>query len=124
MAVLVLYLALYFGIFGLIIKNYQLPITNYRLLFIPSLWVLLEYLRRHLFTGFPWALLGYSQYLNLPVIQIADVTGAEGVSFLVMMVNVAVYGVRSKKQKTSTLLKPLFLASLLLFVSLGYGFLD
>jgi len=84
----------------------------------------LEYLRRHLFTGFPWALLGYSQYLNLPVIQIADVTGAEGVSFLVMMVNVAVYGVRSKKQKTSTLLKPLFLASLLLFVSLGYGFLD
>ncbi len=91
MIVLVLYLALYFGFFGFIFSaiNYQLSTIN--LFFIPSAWVLLEYLRSHLLTGFPWALLGYSQYLNLPVIQIADITGAWGVSFLVMMVNVAIY---------------------------------
>jgi apolipoprotein N-acyltransferase len=88
---LVLYLALYFGIFGLFASiPYSLP-TTYYLLSIPSLWVLLEYIRSHLFTGFPWALLGYSQYLNLPAIQIADITGAWGVSFLVMMVNVFIY---------------------------------
>jgi len=91
--ILVLYLALYFGFFGLVIKNYELRTTNSELLFIPSVWVLLEYLRSHLFTGFPWALLGYSQYLNLPFIQIADITGAWGVSFLVMLVNVSVYSV-------------------------------
>ncbi|MFH1641087.1 MAG: hypothetical protein ABIA66_03880, partial [Candidatus Omnitrophota bacterium] len=88
--VLILYLALYFAIFGLIIRPCTRRSTPYALIFIPSVWVLLEYVRSHLFTGFPWALLGYSQYLNLPVIQIADITGVWGVSFLVMMVNVAI----------------------------------
>ena len=90
--VLILYLALYFGIFGFVICRYRAAESfNLRIIFISSLWVLLEYVRGDLFTGFPWALLGYSQYLNLPVIQIADITGAWGVSFIVMSVNAAVY---------------------------------
>lgn len=40
-----------------------------------------------LYTGFNWRLLGHSQYLYLPVIQIADIFGQLGVSFLVAMVN-------------------------------------
>ena len=88
--VLILYLALYFALFGLIIRPCTKHSTPGVLIFIPAVWVLLEYIRSHLFTGFPWALLGYSQYLNLPVIQIADITGAWGVSFFVMMVNVAI----------------------------------
>jgi apolipoprotein N-acyltransferase len=52
-----------------------------------ALWVTLEWLRGHLFTGLPWALLGYSQYHALSVIQIADVTGVYGVSFLLVLVN-------------------------------------
>jgi apolipoprotein N-acyltransferase len=89
--ILILYLALYFGFFGLIISTPNSELRTPNFLFIPSIWVLLEYVRGHLFTGFPWALLGYSQYLNLPVIQIADITGAWGVSFLVMMVNVVIW---------------------------------
>jgi apolipoprotein N-acyltransferase len=94
MLLLALYLGIYFGIFGLIAAPALrlLPIFL-QVLFVPAVWVLLEYLRSHLLSGFPWALLGYSQYLNLPVIQIADITGAWGVSFLVMMVNVAVFSV-------------------------------
>jgi len=121
--ILILYLAIYFGIFGLIF-TYSLQLTAYSFLFIPSVWVLLEYIRSHLFTGFPWALLGYSQYLNLPIIQIADITGAWGVSFLIMMVNVAVFIAIShklsavrKKQKLSLFL----VISILLFV-LIYGY--
>jgi len=53
-------------------------------------WVALEYLRTYLFTGFPWTLLADSQVHNLPVIQIASLTGVYGVSFLVAMVNVVV----------------------------------
>ena len=88
---LILYLSLYFGFFGLCFStiNYQLSTINY--LFLPSFWVVLEYLRAHLLTGFGWALLGYSQYLNLPIIQIAGLFGVYGVSFLIMMVNLAVY---------------------------------
>ncbi|MFC1674647.1 hypothetical protein ACFL1K_01950 [Candidatus Omnitrophota bacterium] len=91
--ILVLYLALFFGLFGLIVTKYEIRNTKYAIVFIPSVWVILEFIRGNLFTGFPWALLGYSQYLNLPAIQIADITGAWGVSFLVMMVNITVYSI-------------------------------
>ncbi len=42
--------------------------------------------------GFPldrfyWRLLGHSQYQNLTLIQIADLVGTAGVSFVVAMVN-------------------------------------
>lgn len=53
-------------------------------------WVAFELLRSHMFTGFPWNLLGHSQYQNLPLIQIAAVTGVYGISFVVVGVNAAI----------------------------------
>ena len=54
----------------------------------PALWVTLEYVRSNLFfLAWPWNLLGHSQYLYLPVIQIADIAGVYGISFLMVMVN-------------------------------------
>jgi len=121
MIILVLYLALYFGIFGLVISAIGYRLSAIDLFFIPSVWVLLEYIRSRLFTGFPWALLGYSQYLNLPVIQLADITGVWGVSFLVMMVNVLVYKAIGHRIWAIGRKLNLLLAILLLFLSLGYG---
>ena len=46
-------------------------------------WVALEMVRARLLTGFPWNFLGVSQYRQLPLIQIASITGVYGVSFLV-----------------------------------------
>lgn len=54
---------------------------------LPVLWVALEYLRGLLLTGFPWALLGYSQQNFSAAIQSADVTGVYGVSLLLVAVN-------------------------------------
>jgi apolipoprotein N-acyltransferase len=121
LVVLVLYLALYFGLFGLIVSTYLLP-TTYYLLFIPSIWVLLEYIHSHLFTGFPWALLGYSQYLNIPVIQIADISGVWGISFLVMLVNVFIYSLVSKKGRFKLASKFFLLPFFILVSSLVYGY--
>jgi len=84
--VIVLYLALYFGLFGLLSSLLPRP-SSFGIFILPSLWVLLEYARSHVLTGFPWALLGYSQYLNLPAIQIADIAGVWGVSFAVVLCN-------------------------------------
>jgi apolipoprotein N-acyltransferase len=53
----------------------------------PGVWTGLEYVRAHLFTGFPWYFLSHSQHDFLPIIQISDLTGAYGVSFLVAAVN-------------------------------------
>jgi|GEM_PF-407087 len=85
---------------------------------VPAAWVATEYLRAHIFTGFPWALLGYSQSFNLPIIQIADIAGVYGVSFLVILVNFSVYlALRKKAGRFYTL----FFAFLLFSLTLGYG---
>lgn len=49
-----------------------------------ALWVGLEMVRARLFTGFPWNPLGASQVGNLPLIQLASVTGVYGLSFLLV----------------------------------------
>ena len=53
----------------------------------PALWVTTELGRIHLFTGFPWELLGYSQTAVLPVAQLASLVGVLGLSALVAAVN-------------------------------------
>ena len=120
---LILYLAIYFGIFGFFISG--LSTIDYRLstfLFFPSLWVVLEYLRAHLLTGFGWALLGYSQYLNLPIIQIAGLFGVYGVSFLVVMGNLALYSAVSFQLSAFSKIKKCLAFALSLSIILAYGY--
>jgi len=117
-----LYLALYFGLFGLFISTFNFKLSTLNFLVIPSAWVLLEYARSHLFTGFPWALLAYSQYLNLPAIQIADITGAWGVSFLVMLVNALIYSFTANRLPFTVFLKKYFVFILCIIVALIYGY--
>ncbi|MFH1487306.1 MAG: apolipoprotein N-acyltransferase [Pseudomonadota bacterium] len=88
MAVLILfclYLSLYPALFSLLAgllngKRSSLFITA-------SLWVSLEYLRAHFLTGFPWCLIGHTQYRTLGLIQIADLAGVYGISFLLVLSN-------------------------------------
>ena len=64
--------------------------TPARVLFIfPVFWVAADFLRSFLFTGFPWELLGYSQYQQLHLIQISDIFGVYGLSGLVAFTNAA-----------------------------------
>jgi apolipoprotein N-acyltransferase len=59
-------------------------------LVLPVVWVALEYARGYIISGFPWFYLAHSQYRRTPLIQIADLTGQYGVSFLVAMANGAI----------------------------------
>ncbi|MCZ6699258.1 MAG: apolipoprotein N-acyltransferase [Planctomycetota bacterium] len=56
-------------------------------LIVPVVWVATEYLRSITPLGFPFVLLAHSQYKILMMIQISDLTGAYGVSFVLAMVN-------------------------------------
>jgi len=53
----------------------------------------LEYLRNYVFTGFPWSNPAYSQARFLTLIQIADVTGIYGITFLIVLTGGALAGV-------------------------------
>lgn len=97
---LALYLALYPAFFALIYKNLlknNLPTSFYA----PFIWISFEVLRTYLFTGFPWAILGYSQYKFLIINQIADITGIYGISYLILLFNCLIFDLLIlKKLKT------------------------
>jgi apolipoprotein N-acyltransferase len=57
----------------------------------PPLWVAIEFARGSMgHIAFPWARIADSQYLATSIIQIADIVGEEGVSFLIVLVNATV----------------------------------
>jgi len=79
------FLALYPGLFSCF--TCQINRSPFSIFFMAAFWVSLEYARAHLVTGFPWCLLGYSQYEHLAIIQIANLFGIYGISFLIVLVN-------------------------------------
>lgn len=80
------YLALYFPLFialsRVAVWRLRVPLT----LAAPIVWVGLELLRGYLLTGFSWYYLAHSQYRWVELIQISDLVGAYGVSFLIALV--------------------------------------
>ncbi len=118
MLLLVAYLSVYVGLFTLLVTVLKKP-----LLVAPIAWTALEYFRGHLLTGFPWNLLGYSQYRNLPFIQIADITSVYGVSFLLVLTNVAIFLiVKTFLDKRAIAWPPILMTVPLLVIVFLYGF--
>ncbi len=76
------YLALYWGAFAMAAAYSSAWPLWRRALFLASLWAGLEYIRAHAFTGFGWAGLAHTQVFNALVIQIADITGTYGISWM------------------------------------------
>lgn len=126
------YLGSYFGVFGLALRLISQRTQISPVFAAPCIWVSMEYLRSHAgFLGLPWALLGHSQYLNIPVIQISSITGVYGISFLIVMVNTLLSEImlvlRPRKEGTlpglrTAPLKPVLATAAILGVSLLYGF--
>ena len=84
------YLGLYHGLFGLLVALAARHRNERRALVLaPFLWVAVELARTRI-TGFPWALLGIAQVDNVALSRIAAWTGVYGVSFEILLVNMAV----------------------------------
>ena len=54
----------------------------------PVLWVTLELGQTYIISGFPWELLGNGLFSHPLLLQVADLTGVYGLSFLVVLINV------------------------------------
>ncbi len=131
------YLAVYFALFGLGVRYFCGSTFAVRLAVLPAIWCVLEFIRDRLLTGFGWGALGHSQASNILLIQIADITGVAGVSFLVAGFNVMVCEIlgsleaRSWKLEefrafilqplASSKFRPALIYCLLLIMALAYG---
>ena len=89
MLLLTAYLGLYVALYSAGVVWFRMLVPRYGLFAAPCLWVTLELLRTYVLSGLPWSLLGYSQYRQLDLIQVADHLGVYGVSFLIVLANVA-----------------------------------
>ncbi len=87
LALLVFYLATYVALFAWLIAASWRRSGPLALALAPIAWVALELARGRLLTGFPWGLLGYSQYRNTALLQAAAWGGIYAVSGLVMAAN-------------------------------------
>jgi len=85
--VLVAYLSLYPA---LVAFTYQRLFANKGILtfvtVMPTLWVLSEWFRSSIFTGFPWLNIGYSQ-IDTPVSSLAPVLGQYGLSWVTAFIS-------------------------------------
>ena len=86
---LIAYLALFPAVFALVTRRGVIVHGRPALMAAPFAWVATELGRTHLFTGFPWVLLGYSQTRVLPIAQLASLFGVYGVSMLVAAMSAA-----------------------------------
>lgn len=91
LAALSFYVAFYFPVFVVLsarlVRN-TVPIW----LAVPLVWTMLEFARAHIMTGFSWYYLGHTQYRWTSFVQIADLTGTWGVSFIVALSSGAIAG--------------------------------
>jgi apolipoprotein N-acyltransferase len=91
-------------------------------LLFPAVWIVLEYAQSlSPFGGLPWILAGYSQSDCLSIIQIVDITGIFGVSFIILWAGTAFVWMVTCKGNKMMACAPLLGAILLISACLIYG---
>jgi len=82
-ALLILVLSFYLAVSGYLLNRVFVKNSWYKIFLVfPLNWVLFEWIRGALFSGFPWLYLGYSQ-IDSPLRGFAPIIGVYGISFLV-----------------------------------------
>jgi len=86
MLLLCLYLAIFPALAAYLTALFSAK-KRFNLWLLPSFWLLGEYLRSVVLTGFPWLSLGYSQ-IDSPLASFAPVVGEVGISAIIVLINV------------------------------------
>lgn len=84
---LIIPVVLIYGSFTLLYRFLFNDTFFFHALIVPSLWVIAEYLKELISFMIPWGNLGYALIPFTEFIQIADVVGGYGISFIVVMIN-------------------------------------
>ena len=118
---LVGYTGLYFAVFAALMKC--VPVRSGILfpLAAACIWTALEWVRSWMITGFPWGSIGYSQWNNLPGIQVASLFSVHGISFVIVVFNAGIATVLSNRQQWRQEIRALVLPVILMLFCFGYG---
>jgi len=87
-----------------------------------ALWTALDYLRHHLLSGFPWAVLGYAQHQNFALMTLAPFTGVYGLSFVTVLGSLGVAGLLHGLREQRHLPLPSLAACAVTLATLAVGF--
>jgi apolipoprotein N-acyltransferase len=112
------YLPVFIGLCRTAVHQLRVPV----ILAAPIVWTGLELARGHLLTGMTMASLGHTQYRWIEIIQISDLAGAYGVSFVVMFV-AACLARMLPCEDNRRVFWPIAPASAVLLAVLGYGYM-
>ena len=82
--ILCAYLSLFVTLTGWVLRKLHIETPLVWSLLAATLWVLFEWLRGVLFTGFPWLTVGYSQVPSSPLASFSAVVGVYGVSLILV----------------------------------------
>jgi apolipoprotein N-acyltransferase len=92
-----------------------------RILALAASLTMTEWLRGHLFTGFPWNAFGYALTAPLPLPQIASIIGIWGMTFITILVCSTPATLTDDRAETRLNWMPLALGVVLLIALGGYG---
>ncbi|HVN29121.1 MAG TPA: apolipoprotein N-acyltransferase [Candidatus Binataceae bacterium] len=87
----------------------------------PIAWAAVELMRTYFPIGFPWNLLGETQYRNLALIQFAEFTGSYGISALIIFFNVVIFMVRLRRGSPRLQTISLSILTVLMVAAIGFG---
>lgn len=116
-------LASYSALCGYLLRKFfaKSSITTICLLAFPALWVVCEWLRGWVFTGFPWLFLGYSQ-TNFVLKNLAPILSVYGISLAVAFISgLLVWAVITVRKHFYTPYIALALTAVILLVSHACG---
>ena len=118
---LVGYTGLYFAVFAALVK--LVPVRSGILfpLAAACIWTTLEWGRSWMITGFPWGSIGYSQWNNLPGIQVASLFSVHGISFVIVLFNAGIATVLCNRNQWRQEIRALVLPVILTLLCFSYG---
>jgi len=119
MLLLCLYLALFPALAAYLTARFSAQ-QQLNLWLLPSFWLVSEYLRSVVLTGFPWLSLGYSQ-IDSPLANFAPVIGEVGITSLIIFINICLVKIANaiKQGNNTNLIFPIaliFVASIVSFI--------
>lgn len=115
-----LYEAAFFAVFAALFVRLKPERTGWLgFIAVPAAWVVLQYVRTLGPYGFPWGSLAHTQANNLPIAQMASITGPWGIDFLLCLASLTVASaITGRKHR----LAPMIVAGALTMGMCVFGF--